>query len=134
MNRSSSARPTPLLWLLTLCTALIMIGLLSAPTGAAQWATPPPPVAAASPNGVPGTIYYGATPPGGGQNKPVLLFIHGKNGEARTWWTDTRYYGHNDMYDYAYNYGYRTAFVDLLDSAGGGASMWANGQLLRTQI
>ncbi|MDQ2808817.1 MAG: hypothetical protein M3Z04_18220 [Chloroflexota bacterium] len=109
----------------------LTIGLWT-PAQAAPWATPPAPATAgslATPE-TPGTIYYGATPAGGGTSKPVLLFVHGKSGQASDWWTDTRYHGHNDMYDYAYNYGYRTAFVDV-DGAG---SMWTNGQTLRGEI
>jgi hypothetical protein len=79
--------------------------------------------------GTPGTIYYGATPAGGGGNKPVLVFVQGLHGQANTWWT-----GGNDMYSDAYYAGYRTAFVDLIDAGGGGGSIWANGQMLAGQL
>src|SRR5262249_42944752 len=41
-----------------------------------------------------------------------------------------------DMYEYAYNYGYRTAFVNLWDANGGWfeGSMWDNGQMLANQL
>ena len=116
---------------LTLLLALLALTIgLWTPAQAAPWATPPAPAGLSAAPETAGTIYYGATPAGGGTSKPVLLFVHGKGGQAADWWTDTRYHGHNDMYDYAYNYGYRTAFVDV----DGAASMWANGQLLRGQI
>ena len=66
----------------------------------------------------PGAIYYGATPPGGGENKPVLVFVQGLHGQASTRWTNG-----NDMYSDAYNAGYRTAFVDLIDAGGTGGSV-----------
>ena len=78
------------------------------------------------PGGSPGTWYIGATPPNVDYTKPVLLFVHGKGGWAGSWWNDTVYHGHNDMYDYAYNNGYRTAFVDLYPDH----DMWDNGYLL----
>lgn len=82
------------------------------------------------PGGSPGTWYLGATPPNVDPTKPVLLFVHGKGGWAGSWWNDTVYHGHNDMYDYAYNNGYRTAFVDLYPDK----DMWVNGQLLSQLI
>ncbi len=119
---------------LTFMLALLALTIgLWTPAQAAPWTGPAAPQPAAGSEiaaGTPGTIYYGATPPGGGTAKPVLVFVHGKGGAAVDWWTDTRYHGHNDMYDYAYNYGYRTAFVDV----GGADSMWTNGALLRGQI
>lgn len=132
--------PSPRLYTLVLfALALIALLVSAAPRATAspsQWFTPPTPVAfaAGAPQGTPGAIYYGTIPPGGGTNKPVLVFVHGNHGQAQDWWNNTRYYGRNDMYDYAYNYGYRTAFVDMLDSNGTGASMWTNGQLLRSQL
>ncbi|MGE5675603.1 MAG: esterase/lipase family protein [Mycobacterium leprae] len=80
--------------------------------------------------GTPGSWYVGATPPNVSYSKPVLLFVHGKGGAAESWWTDTVYHGHNDMYDYAYYYGYRTAFVDLYPDK----DMWLNGEMLSQQI
>jgi hypothetical protein len=78
----------------------------------------------------PGTIWIGATPPNVSYSKPVLVFVPGKGSPASSWWTDTVYHGTNDMYTYAYNNGYRTAFVDLYTAG----SMWANGEMLRGQI
>jgi hypothetical protein len=118
--------------------ALLIVTLFGAPAaGAAEWTVPPPPMPAAgpqAPDGTPGTIYYGAIPLGGGTNKPVLLFVQGMHGQAVDWWGPTVYYGTNNMYAYAYNYGYRTAFVELWDSSGTGHSMWDNGSMLKNQI
>lgn len=74
--------------------------------------------------GQPGTWYIGDTPPGGGTDLPVLLFVHGLNSSAKTWYED------NDMYQIAYNNGYQTAFIDLY----GTKNMWDNGSLLAEKI
>ncbi|MGF1533673.1 MAG: T9SS type A sorting domain-containing protein [Bernardetiaceae bacterium] len=71
----------------------------------------------------PGTVLYGAVPPGG-ENAPVLLFIHGYSSSAATW------YGSNTMYANAYNSGYRTAFVSVYPDR----NSWENGQLFKTMI
>lgn len=77
-----------------------------------------------------GDWYVGATPPNADPTKPVLVFVHGKGGSAAGWWSDTMYHGVNDMYAYAYNNGYRTAFVDLHPEG----TMWTNGQLLSSLL
>jgi pimeloyl-ACP methyl ester carboxylesterase len=65
-----------------------------------------------------GTIYYGAVPANAG-TKPVLVFIHGYNSSAKTWWDG------NDMYNKAFADGYRTAFVSVHPDQ----NMWTNGQM-----
>lgn len=133
------------LGLTALLVALLLMTGWSAPASA-QPAAPPAP---GSPDlidapynpwlysgyGGAGSIYIGAIPPGSG-SKPVLVFVAGKGGRAQDWWENTTFHGHNDMYDYAYSYGYRTAFVSLWDAngQGWGGSMWENGQMLRNQI
>ncbi|MEZ4767687.1 MAG: hypothetical protein R2844_04600 [Caldilineales bacterium] len=57
-------------------------------------------------------IFYGAVPPGG-QNAPVIVFVHGYSGLAIDWWLRVPPVFDNDMYVRAYNAGYRTAFVNL---------------------
>nr|PZN38627.1 MAG: hypothetical protein DIU70_10670 [Bacillota bacterium] len=90
---------------------------------------------AGSTAGAAGTIWVGATPPGWDPaTDPVVVFVQGLNGRAENWWTESVYYGRNDMYDLAYWSGYQTAFVDLYDSDGNPGSMWANGALLASQI
>src|SRR5262249_51386424 len=91
---------------------LLAAALLMVPAPARAPARPQPRAPGAAPgatDGTPGTIYYGATPPGGGLNKPVLVFVQGLHGQANMWWTNG-----NDMYSDAYYGGYRTAFVDLI--------------------
>src|SRR5689334_10331425 len=110
---------------------LLIAGVLAvAPAHTAAGAAPPPPQAAGNqPAGTPGTIYYGALPPGGGGSRPVLVFVQGLHSQANMWWTNG-----NDMYSDAYYAGYRTAFVDLIDAGGGGGSIWANGQMLAGKL
>lgn len=55
-------------------------------------------------------VFYGAVPPGG-EDAPVLVFVHGYGGQAIDWWFFNFGSGFNDMYDLAYSAGYRTAFV-----------------------
>ncbi len=70
-----------------------------------------------------GTIYYGAVPANHG-TKPVLVFIHGYNSSASTWWQN------NDMYSKAFADGYRTAFVSVHPDQ----NMWTNGQLFANML
>ncbi|HLO03798.1 MAG TPA: hypothetical protein VK191_11885 [Symbiobacteriaceae bacterium] len=119
-----------------LATALLLL-LSALPTSAKQPSAPPLPVplsgdvsinlaGGGNGDGIPGTLYVGAVPPSYDPTKPVLLFVHGLGGAASSWWGESSYHGTNDMYTYAYNNGYRTAFVDLY----GDRNMWANGQML----
>lgn len=100
-------------------------GRTPAATEAFQLARPPEPTRVSMTLAA-GDWYVGATPPNYDPAKPVLLFVHGKGGSASSWWGQTSYHGTNDMYTYAYNNGYRTAFVDLHPEG----TMWQNGQLL----
>jgi len=113
--------------------------LVSASVPAAQAARPPADAASAAGPPAPtragmtlaaGDWYVGATPPNADPAKPVLVFVHGKGGSASVWWDSTVYHGTNDMYAYAYNNGYRTAFVSLHPEG----TMWANGQLLSSLL
>lgn len=72
-----------------------------------------------------GKVYYGAVP-AGGENAPVLVFHHGYlagNG-------DTYFILLNQMYQLAYNAGYRTAWVDNAKHD----DMWDNGARLAVVI
>ncbi len=60
----------------------------------------------------------------------VLVFVHGKHDDETIWFGDVKHYGHNKMYEMAYNAGYRTAFVRL----GAESSMWYNGRILAEQL
>jgi hypothetical protein len=79
---------------------LCVVALVACPRLAAAQA--PPAADLFHPN-----IFYGDVPVGG-ESAPVLVFVHGMNSNAATWWTPP-----NDMYARAYAAGYRTAFVSL---------------------
>jgi hypothetical protein len=101
------------------------------PQGVVKTATLPPP----SDSTTPGVWFVGATPPNADPNKHPIVFVQGMNGRAQDWWGETAYHGVNDMYETAYHYGYRTAFVQLYDAAGNGsASQWDNGRLLALML
>ncbi len=72
--------------------------------------------------------FRGAEPPT--PKNTVLVFVHGKHDDEKIWFGNVNHYGHNDMYELAYNAGYRTAFVRLGDES----SMWYNGRVLARQI
>ena len=52
-------------------------------------------------------LFYGAVNPLLGDSAPVLVFVHGVGGTALHWWLG------NNMYEKAYAFGYRTAFIGL---------------------
>ncbi|HWI64451.1 MAG TPA: hypothetical protein VNT75_21685, partial [Symbiobacteriaceae bacterium] len=121
---------------------LVLLAAQPLAQAAKPMAAPPDPAIGAAPGeftvmggtsgaqGMVGDIYYGAIPPNVDYTKPVLVFVHGYNSSAHTWWQETAYHGVNDMYTYAYNNGYRTAFVNL----GPDRDMWYNGSLLNTKL
>ncbi|MFD1423135.1 esterase/lipase family protein [Laceyella tengchongensis] len=79
----------------------------------------------------PGTWFVGATPANADLSKPPIVFVQGLHSRAQSWWEETNYHGVNDMYETAYNKGYRTAFVQLYDAPGGDAATpMDNGRLL----
>jgi hypothetical protein len=93
---------------LALCMVLGATVLVST-----AWADPP------DPQPLPPTgncyrdnIFYGAVPPGG-ENAPVIVFVHGYGGLAIDWWLRVPPYFDNDSYVRAYEAGYRTAFVNM---------------------
>jgi hypothetical protein len=90
----------------------------------------PPP----SEDTTPGTWFLGATPANADPNKLPIVFVQGMNGKAQNWWNETNYHGLNDMYETAYNHGYRTAFVQLYDAGGKPSSQWDNGELLARML
>ncbi|WP_258881416.1 triacylglycerol lipase [Paenibacillus sp. sptzw28] len=75
-----------------------------------------------------GDWYTGAVPPRASPEKPVLLFVQGLHSDYGRW------LGSDGYYEAAYNAGYRTAFVQLKDSAGAGGNMWTNGPVLADVI
>ncbi len=76
----------------------------------------------------PGAWSAGQTPPNLSPDKPVLLFVHGLTSQAKIWYED------NDMYQYAYNNGYQTAFINMYDITGTPEDMWKDGELLAAKI
>lgn len=68
--------------------------------------TPPPTPPTPTPDAVFANVFYGAVNPAFANFKtPVLVFVPGLGGVASDWYTN------NDMYAYAYQWGYRTAFI-----------------------
>lgn len=115
---------------LTAVMLAVLLALFSfVPTVAAGSLFPP------SETFTPGTWFLGATPSNYDPNKPPIVFVQGKNGAANSWYGETAYYGTNDMYNFAYNAGYQTVFVQLYDAAGQGSkSQWDNGRLLASML
>lgn len=108
------------------CLGTLVLSSVLPATGAAVTAPPAPELVDRNPEGDVGDWFLGATPPDADPELPVLVFVHGLNSSPRAWWTRTTYHGPNDMYAYAYDNGYRTAFVRLA----GDKSMWHNGEVL----
>lgn len=90
----------------------------------------PPP----SEDTTPGIWFLGETPSDADPGKLPIVFVQGMNGKAQNWWNETNYHGLNDMYETAYNHGYRTAFVQLYDAGGDPSSQWDNGELLAQML
>ncbi|EEL88190.1 PGAP1 [Bacillus cereus AH1272] len=83
----------------------------------------------------PGEWFLGQKPANYDENKPPILFVQGRNGNADSWYGKTVYHEMNDMYDYALKAGYQTVFIQLYDAAGkGSASQWDNGKLLAQKL
>jgi hypothetical protein len=92
--------------------------------------TPPPTPPAPTPDPVYANVFYGAVNPGFANfNTPVLVFVPGLGGVASDWFTN------NDMYAYAYQWGYRTAFItpNTTNTAASG-SIQSDGSVLATVI
>ncbi len=83
----------------------------------------------------PGEWFLGQKPANYDENKPPILFVQGRNGNADSWYGKTVYHDMNDMYDYALKAGYQTVLIQLYDAAGkGSASQWDNGKLLAQKL
>jgi pimeloyl-ACP methyl ester carboxylesterase len=94
----------------------------------------PPTLVDVNPSGNEGDYLIGAIPPGFKPEQPVLVFVQGLGSSAVSWWGPTEYYGNNDMYQYAYKAGYRTAFVNFRDADATPGDMWRNGSVLSKQL
>src|SRR6266568_1897320 len=94
----------------------------------AQTKPPAAPPAVADPTQP--NLFYGAIPPNG-QKGPVIVFVHGLTGTAMDWW-DVR---GSDMYDFAYQNGFRTAFVSMnLDNTPNSSDIPTNAAMLQTMF
>lgn len=92
--------------------------------------TKPPVAPPPTPDPTQPNLFYGAIPPNG-PNGPVLVFVHGLGGTAMDWWSVTG----NDMYDLAYQAGFRTAFVSMnLDNSPNSADIPTNAAMLQTMF
>ncbi|WP_046227902.1 esterase/lipase family protein [Paenibacillus dauci] len=107
---------------LLVCTLATGLALSAFPSQA--FMAPATPAVAASP----GAWAAGQTPANGSADKPVILFVHGLTSQAKVW------YENNDMYEYAYNNGYQTAFINMYDISGTPEDMWKDGELLAAKI
>lgn len=123
---------------------VFLLGLGAFPT---QATAPPsaPPVTADS---VLQNLFYGATLPGA-SNGPVLVFVHGLSGSYADWLESANCPPSptpcgpkgagigtgNDMYDYAYEAGFRTAFVSMnANNQSNSATIQANAAMLETMF
>ena len=87
--------------------------LLLGTQGPSLAAAAQPPLPVRDPLPAPQNVFYGAVPPGGDM-APVMVFIHGFRGIAADWWTNSEpTQTNNDMYELAYEAGFRTAFISL---------------------
>src|ERR1051326_4459108 len=97
---------------------VLTVALVLALAFAAQAAPPSAPPLTTDPSFP--NLFYGAVPPGG-KSAPVLVFIHGLGGSFVDWIEinncPTSVPGCkgsiNDMYDLAYQGGYRTVFLSM---------------------
>lgn len=93
-------------------------------------ATTPPTPPAPTPDPVYANVFYGAVNPTFANFKtPVLVFVPGLEGVASDWYTK------NDMYAYAYQWGYRTAFISPnTNNTPASGTIQANASVLQTVI
>jgi pimeloyl-ACP methyl ester carboxylesterase len=104
-------------FLLAIAFALVFMG----DTSHGQDAPLPARDAGAEPN-----IFYGANNPVARPTSSVLVFVHGLGGSATDWWT------RSDMYQVAYDAGYRTAYVSLnADNSPNNATIAENSAMLK---
>jgi hypothetical protein len=115
-------------------TALLLLAFTLA-AHAAPPSAPPLTTDANFPN-----LFYGAIP-AGGTNAPVIVFVHGLSGSFVDWIEVNNCPtsvagckgGSNDMYDFAYQGGYRTAFLSMAaDNSNDNLNIQANGAMLQT--
>ena len=131
----------PRYYLSALIFSLLACVFLLAGPALAQ--TPPPTPPAPTPDPVYANVFYGAVNPAFANFKtPVLVFVPGLGGVACDWYS-TGTTGNapcpagpaNDMYAYAYQWGYRTAFVSPnANNTPATSSIQADGLVLQSVI
>ncbi|NLD48644.1 MAG: alpha/beta fold hydrolase [Clostridiaceae bacterium] len=107
-------------------SVVVIVMLLSS---VSAMAAPEPKLINVNADGAEGDYYVGSVPAGYDPSKPVIVFVHGMGGNAKSWWDKKC-----DSYNYAYNSGYRTAFVNFRDADGNPGDMWRNGSVLSQQL
>jgi len=121
--------------------------LVFALTSAAWAATSPPAAPPLIPDPVFPNLFYGQTlsntlqAPNGGLNGPVVVFVHGLGGSFADWIESANCPAsvsgcvgtNNDMYDYAYQAGFRTVFMSLsANNTDNSASIQTNAAMLES--
>jgi hypothetical protein len=81
-----------------------------------------------------GALPHNVTLHSNSKNAAVIVFVPGLGQTAQGWWTIDDYYGKNDMYEQAFNAGFRTAFVSFTANGKRAMDMWQNGKILAWQI
>ncbi len=133
---SPSIVQRPLVWTILLAAVLAMAAL---PLGATPTPAPPLTTDTTYPN-----LFYGAVPPNG-SNAPIIVFVHGLGGNFQDWIESANcpipapvggcIGSKNDMYDYAYDAGYRTVFMSLsADNSNNNLAINTNGGMLQTLL
>jgi len=134
---------------------VFLLGLKAFPGShpeSASAATPkivtPPPAPPVTPDSVLPNLFYGATLPGA-ENGPVVVFVHGLAGSYADWLESANCPPSpticgpngpgagtgNDMYDFAYEAGFRTAFLSFnTDNTNNNATIQANAAMLETML
>ncbi len=136
-----------------LLTGAMVLACSSAALAAAPPSAPPLIIDSTYPN-----LFYGVTPsnttaaPGGGLNGPVVVFVHGLGGSYIDWIEanncpanviggcksspNAKVLGsNNDMYDWAYQAGYRTVFMSMnADNSNNDSSIQTNAAMLESLL
>jgi len=117
----------------------LLLALVFAPLTPAQ--TPPAAPRVTVDTTLP-NLFYGATPTNG-PHGPVIVFVHGLQGTYQDWLESKNCPAliasctgtNNDMYDLAYQAGFRTAFMSLsADNSPNEADIQTNGAMLQTMF
>lgn len=107
---------------------VVLVLVLGASPASAQ--TKPPVAPAVTVDPTQPNLFYGAVPPNG-LNGPVIVFVHGLGGSYTDWLDQQK----NDMYDFAYQNGFRTVFLSMnLDNSPGNANIQTNAAMLQVMF